>query len=185
MSFAPAPTLETERLILRAPIAEDFEAYAAWTADEEVMRYIGGAQLRSVAWRGFCSIVGAWQVRGFSMFSILEESTGRWIGRMGPWQPDGWPGTEVGWAFAKDTWGRGYATEGAVACMDYAFDVLGWTEAVHTIDPANAASQAVARKLGSTLKGMARMPAPFDHLPAECWSQTRAEWAENRKRFVR
>ncbi|MBS0361685.1 MAG: GNAT family N-acetyltransferase [Proteobacteria bacterium] len=185
MTFAPAPILETDRLILRAPVAEDFEAYAAWTADEEVMRYIGGAQPRPVAWRGFCSIVGAWSVRGFSMFSILEKATGRWIGRMGPWQPEGWPGTEVGWAFSRDCWGKGYATEGAVACMDYAFDVLGWREAIHTIEPENLASQAVAKKLGSTLKGPAKMPAPFEHSKAETWSQTRAEWAQNRKLFAR
>jgi RimJ/RimL family protein N-acetyltransferase len=184
MTNALAPILETDRLILRAPVAEDFEAYAAWAADAEVMRYIGGAQARPVAWRGFCSIIGAWHVRGFSMFSIFEKASGRWIGRMGPWQPEGWPGTEVGWAFARDCWGKGYATEGAVACMDYAFDVLGWDEAIHTIDPANAGSQAVAKKLGSTLKGMAKMPAPFEHLPAEYWSQSRDEWAENRKRLV-
>src|ERR1700722_12271992 len=126
MSFAPAPILETDRLILRAPVAEDFEAYAAWAADEEVMRHIGGAQIRSVAWRGMCSVVGAWQVRGFSMFSVLEKSTGRWVGRIGPWQPEGWPGTEVGWAIVRDAWGRGYATEGATAAMDWAVDHLGW-----------------------------------------------------------
>ena len=185
MTFAPAPILETNRLILRAPVAEDFEAYAAWAADQEVMGYIGGVQARPVTWRGFCSIVGAWSVRGFSMFSILEKSTGRWIGRMGPWQPEGWPGPEIGWALERGSWGKGYATEGALACMDYVFDTLGWSEAIHIIDPANAASQAVAKKLGATCKGQAKMPAPFDHLPAECWSQTRAEWAENRQTRTR
>lgn len=183
MSISLAPILETDRLILRVPKAEDFEAYAEWTVDEEVMRYIGGVQPRPVAWRGFCSIIGAWEVRGFSMLSIIEKSTGRWIGRMGPWQPEGWPGTEVGWALSRETWGKGYATEGAVACMDYVFDVLGWAEAVHTIEPENTASQSVAKKLGSTLKGPAKMPAPFEASKAEVWSQTREEWAENRKRF--
>ena len=66
--------------------------------------------------------------------------------------------------------------------MDYAFDVLGWTEAIHTIDPENVASQALARRLGSTLKGPAKMPPPFEHLTAEVWSQTREEWRANRKR---
>lgn len=184
MTFAPEPILETDRLILRIPQAEDFEAYAQMAADEDVMRHIGHAQVRAVAWRGFCTIVGAWRVRGFSMFSIVEKASGRWVGRMGPWQPDGWPGTEVGWALVQESWGKGYATEGAVACIDFAFDVLGWSEAVHTIEPENAASQAVARRLGSTLKGPARMPAPFADSKAEVWSQTRAEWAANRRRFA-
>jgi RimJ/RimL family protein N-acetyltransferase len=180
MTFAPAPILETDRLILRPPAAEDFEAYAAFAADEETMRHIGGPQVRAVAWRGWCSVAGAWHIRGFSMFSIVEKSTGRWIGRMGPWQPEGWPGTEVGWAVSRDVWGKGYATEGAVACMDYVFDVLGWSEAIHTIEPPNTASQGVAKKLGSTLWGPAKMPPPFQDHVVETWGQTREQWLARR-----
>src|SRR3954471_21438518 len=137
MSVPPAPILETERLILRAPGPEDFEAWAEFAADEETMRYIGGAQPRSVAWRGICSVLGAWTIRGHSMFSVIEKATGRWIGRMGPWEPEGWPGREVGWALVRDTWGQGYATEAAVRVMDYVVDDLGWVDVIHTIDPAN------------------------------------------------
>ena len=54
--FAPAPILETDRLILRAPAAEDFEAWADFAADEETMRHLGGSQARSVAWRGICTV---------------------------------------------------------------------------------------------------------------------------------
>jgi RimJ/RimL family protein N-acetyltransferase len=180
MTFPPAPILETERLVLRAPAAEDFDAWSEWAADEETMRHIGGVQTREVAWRSMCSVVGAWQVRGFSFFSVIEKATGRWIGRLGPWEPEGWPGREVGWALTHDAWGKGYATEGAAAAMDYVFDVLGWSEAIHTIDPANTASHAVARRLGSTLKGPTRMPAPFQDLPVELWSQTREAWLARR-----
>jgi RimJ/RimL family protein N-acetyltransferase len=179
--FAPAPTLETDRLILRQPQAEDFEAWAAFAADEETMRHIGGAQARSVAWRGICSVTGAWQIRGFSMFSVIEKATGRWIGRMGPWQPEDWPGTEVGWGLSREVWGKGYATEGAAACMDWAFDTLGWTEAIHTIEPANAASQAVAGRLGSSILRQSRMPAPFEEMQVDVWGQTREQWLARRK----
>ena len=96
MTFSPAPILETDRLILRAPVAEDFEPWAEFAADAETMRFLGGVQARSVAWRGLCTVVGAWTVRGFSMFSVIEKSSGRWVGRLGPWQPEDWPGTEVG-----------------------------------------------------------------------------------------
>lgn len=183
MTFPPAPILETQRLILRAPAPQDFEAWAEFAADEDVMRHLGGVQSRSVAWRALCAAAGAWTIRGFSFFSAIEKASGLWVGRLGPWQPDGWPGREVGWALARRAWGKGYATEGAAAAMDFAFDTLGWTEAVHTIDPANTASHAVARRLGSTLKGPTRMPAPFEHLPVELWSQTRDEWRANRARL--
>jgi RimJ/RimL family protein N-acetyltransferase len=180
MTIAPAPILETHRLILRAPVAADFEAWAAFSADPEVMRHLGGVQSRAVAWRSLCAVTGAWTVRGYSMFSVVEKASGRWIGRLGPWRPEGWPGTEVGWGLVRDAWGQGYATEGAAAAMDYAFDLLGWSEAVHTIEPGNAASQAVARRLGSTLKGPCALPPPFDHVKTELWSQTRAEWLARR-----
>lgn len=175
----PIPTLETDRLILRGPRAEDFEAWAAFAADEEVMRHIGGVQARPVAWRGMCSMVGAWQVRGFSMFSVIEKASGRWIGRLGPWEPEGWPGTEVGWALVRDAWGKGYATEGATACIDWAFDTKGWTEVIHTIEPANTGSQAVARRLGSTILRPAHMPAPYEGV-IDAWGQSREQWRARR-----
>ena len=177
----PIPILETDRLILRAPAAEDFEAWADFAADAEAARFIGGVQPRPVAWRSMCSILGGWHIRGFSMFSVIEKSTGRWIGRLGPWQPEGWPGTEVGWGLLRNAWGKGYATEGATAAMDYAFDVLGWEEAIHTIEPGNAASQAVARRLGSRILRQVRLPAPFDNVETDAWGQSRAAWLARRR----
>jgi len=182
MSFTPAPILETDRLILRAPSSEDFEAWAAFAADEQTMRHLGGVQARSVAWRGICTVRGAWDIRGFGMFSVIEKATGRWVGRLGPWQPEDWPGTEVGWGLTRDTWGRGYATEGACACMDFVFDVLGWSQAIHTIEPENLASQAVAQRLGSTLWGPAKMPPPYENTVVETWGQTREQWRARRGR---
>jgi RimJ/RimL family protein N-acetyltransferase len=178
---ALVPILETERLILRAPAAEDFDAWAAFAADAEIMRHLGGVQPRAVAWRGLCQVAGAWSIRGFSMFSVIEKSTGRWVGRLGPWQPEEWPGTEVGWGLSRDAWGKGYATEGASACMDYVFDVLGWSETIHTIEPANVGSQAVARRLGSTLLGPVDMPPPYQDSYVEAWGQTRDQWLARRK----
>jgi RimJ/RimL family protein N-acetyltransferase len=171
----PIPTLETERLILRAPVAADFEPWAAFAADEEAARYIGGAQTPAGAWRQMCTMVGAWTVRGFSMFSVVEKSSGRWVGRVGPWMPEGWPGTEVGWGLSRDAWGKGYATEAATATIDWAFETLGWTEVIHTIDAENVGSHAVARRLGSTLLRETTLPPPLGW-PVGIWGQTREQW---------
>jgi RimJ/RimL family protein N-acetyltransferase len=177
----PEPKLETDRLILRPPTAEDFEPWARFAADEETMRHLGGVQARSVAWRGICSVTGAWTIRGHSMFSVIDKASGRWVGRLGPWQPADWPGTEVGWGLSREVWGRGYATEGATAAIDYAFDVLGWDEVIHCIDPANLNSQNVARRLGSTLRRQDRMPAPYDEQVCDIWGQTREQWRARRR----
>jgi RimJ/RimL family protein N-acetyltransferase len=170
--------IETERLLLRPPQAEDFDAWAANLANVESARFIGGLQSRAVAWRGFLTMVGAWAVQGFGMFSVIEKSSGQWIGRMGPWFPEGWPGREVGWGLARHSWGKGYAIEGAAACMDFAFDQLGWDEVIHSIDPANESSKALAKKLGSALRGPGRLPEPFEHVPIEIWGQTREQWRQ-------
>ena len=167
--------IETERLILRQPRFEDFEPWAEMMGDEETARYIGGVQPPAVAWRGLMTMAGAWALTGVSMFSVVEKASGRWIGRLGPWQPHGWPGTEVGWGLTRETWGKGYATEGASAAMDYAFEVLGWDEVIHMIDPRNVPSRRVAERLGSRLLRMDRCPPPFDAVEAEVWGQSRED----------
>jgi RimJ/RimL family protein N-acetyltransferase len=179
------PTLETPRLILRPPMVQDFDAFAAFSADAEVTRHIGGVSSRAMAWRTFRAHAGGWALDGFHMFSVLNKATGEWMGRIGPLYPDGWPGREVGWALNAKWWRDGYATEAAVACMDFACDVLGWEDIVHTIAPDNAGSQGVARKLGSVNRGPGRLPDPYASHVTEIWGQTRDEWRENRKNFCR
>jgi RimJ/RimL family protein N-acetyltransferase len=168
--------LETPRLWLRVPRVEDLDAWAAFMADESASRLVGGPTPRAVTWRALMMMIGAWHANGFAMFSVVEKNSGRWIGRLGPWMPDGWPGSEIGWAIVPDCCGRGYATEGAVAATNWAFEHVGWGEVIHTIAPENVASQRVAIKLGSRNRGPGRLPPPFANTPVDIWGQTREEW---------
>lgn len=170
------PVIETERLVLRAPDMADFEPWCAFMADEDAARYIGGMQQPPVVWRSMASMLGAWSLAGASMWSVVEKSTGEWIGRLGPWRPHGWPGAEVGWGIIRSRWGQGYALEGSTAAMDFAVDKLGWSDIIHTINPANTASQRLAARLGSVNRGAGKMPAPFEDHPVEIWGQTAAQW---------
>lgn len=174
------PQLQTRRLLLRAPALEDFESWAALHQDPEVARYIGGLQPRSTVFRGLLAMAGAWSLQGFGMFSVIERASGRWIGRVGPWCPEGWPGPEVGWSLQRDAWGQGYALEAAVASIDWAFANLGWDEVIHSIDPANQASQNLALRLGSQRRGPGRLPPPFEDAKVEIWGQTKSEWRVSR-----
>lgn len=170
------PTLETDRLVLRVPAMGDFERYAELLADEQAARYIGGQLPRAAAWRRFLQMPGAWVVQGFAMFSVLEKGSGRWLGQIGPWRPDGWPGNEVGWSFHPDAWGKGYATEAANAAIDWAFEHLGWDDIIHCIDPDNIPSQQLAMRLGSSSRGPGRLPPPYENAATEIWGQTREQW---------
>lgn len=170
------PVLETERLILRPTAMDDFPRWAELMADPETARFIGGPMKAEAAWRGFMTMAGAWSLTGVGMFSVIEKDTGRWLGRIGPWQPLGWPGTEVGWGLHGDAQGRGYGLEAGTVAIDYAFDVLDWTEVIHCIDPENAGSQALARRLGSTNRGPGALPAPFEAVRVDVWGQSRDQW---------
>ncbi len=178
------PTLETPRLVLRVSRAEDFPRFADMFEHESTY-HIGGPLVRHDAWRRFLQMPGAWLLQGFAMFSVIEKSSGQWIGNAGPWQPDGWPGTEVGYSFHRDAHGKGYATEACGAAMDWVFDVLDWTEVIHSIAPTNLASQAVARRLGSRNLGPGLLPPPLDGHPIDIWGQTREEWFARRRNVAR
>ena len=169
------PTLETERLILRPPSSEDLDPWAEFAADPEATEFLGGPVPRAFTWRKLCTMAGSWVINGFAPFSVVEKATGRWIGRVGPWQPEGWPGTEVAWGLARWAWGKGYALEAATASIDWAVDVLGWTEITHAIEPGNLRSEAVARRLGARVLREAVLPPPLD-IAAQIWGQTREEW---------
>ena len=177
----PEVRISTARLILRPLQLGDFDAWAGLMADGEATPFIGGRQPRALAWRSFMSMAGAWHLTGVAMFSVLEKDSGRWVGRVGPWRPDGWPGPEIGWAIIRECWGRGYATEAAAASIDWALEALGWDEIIHCIAPDNPMSQAVARKLGSRNRGVGRMPPPHDQAVIEIWGQSRAQWLAARR----
>jgi RimJ/RimL family protein N-acetyltransferase len=169
------PCLETERLILRPTRAEDFDAWADFAADPESMRFLGGPQPRAVAWRAFIAMAGSWSLYGFGMFSVIEKASGRWLGRLGPWRPEGWPGNEIGWGMVRDVEGRGFALEGARAAIDWAFDALGWEQIIHCIDDGNDRSIALAKRLGSVWQRRALLPPPLA-LDVNVYGQSRADW---------
>ncbi|MDQ0466197.1 RimJ/RimL family protein N-acetyltransferase [Caulobacter ginsengisoli] len=163
-------------MILRPTAQADLDGWAAMMADEETSRYIGGLQGREQSWRGMASMAGSWAILGFGMFSMVDKQTGEWLGRAGPWQPEGWPGTEVGWGIRREAWGKGYALEAATAAIDWAFDHLGWTQVIHCIDPGNVNSQKLAQRLGSTLLRQDHLPPPYHELIIDVWGQSREQW---------
>ena len=180
------PTLDTARLILRPPIQEDFDGFAEMGMETDTMRFIGGAKSRDDSWRIMSTLTGAWVLLGFSMFSVVEKETGRWIGRLGPWRPGGeqggWPGNEVGWGLIKSATGKGYAQEGATAAIDWAFDTLGWPDVIHCIDKENAPSIDLATRLGSTLQREAvPLPPPLDVHKVDIYGQTKQQWRARQK----
>ncbi|HEX8070265.1 MAG TPA: GNAT family N-acetyltransferase [Pyrinomonadaceae bacterium] len=165
--------LETERLRLRQWRAEDFEPYAEMCADPEVMRFLGGQTFsRLEAWRHMALLVGHWQLRGYGHWAVAEKASGRFVGRLGLFNPEGWPGFEIGWTLARAVWGRGYATEGGRRALAYAFDEMAREHVISLIHPDNRPSIRVAERLGETHEGETEL---FGHRVL-VYGITRAAW---------
>ena len=147
--------LETERLLLRAPEPEDAVPLAPMYADPEVMRYLGDGRplSRADAWRQMAMIIGHWQLRGYGPWAVEERESGRVMGRIGFFNPEGWPGFELGWVLGQAYQGRGYATEGAKAALKYAFEEMNREKVISLIQPANVPSIRVAVRLGERPEG--------------------------------
>jgi RimJ/RimL family protein N-acetyltransferase len=167
-----AVQLETRRLIMRPPIEADLDGWAAFDGDARATQFFGGPKTRAVAWEQLAWAAGMWALRGCGLFSVIDKASGRWIGRIGPWKPEG-ATAEIGWAILPSLWGQGYAREGATAAIDWAIDQLGWTAINHCIDAENAASIALAERLGARW-----LRSDFDAhgKPIQVYGQTAEQW---------
>jgi RimJ/RimL family protein N-acetyltransferase len=174
------PELRTERLLLRGLKQDDFEAYARFHADSEVMRYISGHPVsRADAWRSLAVMIGHWALRGYGMWGVERVSDGAFVGRVGLWNPEGWPGLEVGWTLAKEFWGQGYATEAARAAMKFAFLTQDIIQLLSVIDVDNRASQRVAERLGETRGERRVIEYMGKSSTTDIWSISREDWTRN------
>lgn len=152
---ADAPTLETDRLILRGHRLEDFADVRAQWADPAVTRFIGGVPLgEEDVWSKMLRVVGHWRLLGFGYWIVREKGSDRFVGEVGfadgrraldpPF--DGAP--EIGWGVAPWAHGRGFAGEAVRAIMTWGEQRFGPVRTVCLIHPDNAPSIKLATKLG-------------------------------------
>ncbi|WP_380157317.1 GNAT family N-acetyltransferase [Kineococcus sp. R86509] len=143
--------LVTPRLLLRRWTAADREPFAELNADPEVMRHFPAPLDRagSDALAERCD--GVFEQNPFGLSAVERREDGRFLGFTGlhhmRWYPDD---VEIGWRLSRSAWGQGFATEAASMWVGYARDVLRLRRLISIIHPDNAASFAVARKLGMT-----------------------------------
>ncbi len=145
------PVLETERLVLRAPQASDWPAFRAYRASPRTL-FTGGTKKEHEAAEQFASFFGHWILRGFGRLIAEDRATGQAIGHFGPMQWEDGAEVELTWSlWTEKAEGKGLASEAATAMHAWAFGPLGLTSARAEVHRDNAASHAIARRLGGRI----------------------------------
>ncbi|MCA8879491.1 MAG: GNAT family N-acetyltransferase [Rhodobacteraceae bacterium] len=146
---AELPCLATARLDLRPATLDDFPLWSEIFAAPDAGA-IGGPLNAEGAWDEFCVYVAGWLLHGHGLWAAVRRTDERLLGfaLLGLEWSDREP--EIGWIFAEEAHGLGYATEAAMAVRDHAAALLGPGSAVSYIDPANAASIELAIRVGAT-----------------------------------
>lgn len=146
--------LETQRLTLRTLELEDIDSLMEIWGDKEVMKYCGGSGTREMELRSLSFYINLQKEKGFSPYGVILKENSSFIGVCGFNPPNNGCDAEFMYHFKKLHWGKGYATEAARACIDYAKKNLPIRKIGASIHPENKDSGKVLIKLGFTEVGM-------------------------------
>jgi RimJ/RimL family protein N-acetyltransferase len=118
-----------------------------------------------------------WRVSGFGPWAAIDKATGCWIGKIGLDELEDWPDVhriEVGFELHQAWWGRGLATEGALAALRFGFEQHGLERIISVAAVSHAAARRVMEKAGLTYKGTRYWLSP--DVPVVWYAIDRAEW---------
>ncbi|PSJ43328.1 GNAT family N-acetyltransferase [Allosphingosinicella deserti] len=152
------PTVQTHRLVLRAPSAKDFPDYRDFYADPEASRFYGGPLTAAQAGRKLAYDLGHWPLRRFGMWSVVEKASGAMVGGCGIVWPEGWPRHELTWWIVPSARRNGYAEEASRAAILWAHETLGWSEVETHMDDENEAARRLAEKLSGSVVARQAFP---------------------------
>ncbi|HMG32011.1 MAG TPA: GNAT family N-acetyltransferase [Jiangellaceae bacterium] len=165
----------TKRLVLRTWQPDDRPAFAVINADPEVTEHVAPRPLSREQSDAFVDrIEASWFDRGYGLYAVESRMSGELLGFCGLSHHRALPDeVEVGWRLARPAWGRGLATEAALACRDLAFDTLRMDRLISITIEENARSWRVMEKLG--MRRWRTMP--FEDWNLSIWAMTAPEWA--------
>lgn len=176
--------LATARLILRPPVAEDLPWLLADVNTESVMRHLAGVRTPDEVAQSLTDDIAAFDSGGYRRWTVwlrdAPDQAGVRVGRVGLFHvrsraaPPALQGQrEIGWTFAESVWGKGYATEAALAVIAYAFDRLALPVLYSQTSTSNAASTRMMQRLGFTFRpelGYDDPDYPPEDNPTTVWS---------------
>ena len=141
-------------MVLRAYRKADFIPWHEVMSDPDVVRHLGGPMSKEDVWRRMAGAAGMWALVGFGGWAVDRKEDGRLIGTVGLfnfWRdmsPVLGDEPEMGWTFASDLHGQGYASEACRAVLDWAGSTRPGMPIWANIAPENHPSLALAERLG-------------------------------------
>jgi RimJ/RimL family protein N-acetyltransferase len=146
-------SVETPRLMLRLPEEHDAEPLVIIHQDPEVLEkkqvtLMAPTGAIDVGLQNVRRMRRHWDERGYGQWAVVEKSSGRVIGCVGFFHPDGWPGIDLGWIFHRERWGHGFATEACRAALEWAWQTDGIDHVISLIAPHDLRSIRIATKIG-------------------------------------
>lgn len=174
--------LETERLLMRDLMDEDVSGMFEMDSDAEVHKYLGNKPIATIAQaqKYIDSIKQQYIENGIGRWAVVEKENGNFIGWSGfKFITDEIGGRsnfyDLGYRFIKKYWGKGYATEIAVASLNYGFTKLGYNEICAMADVGHIASNAILKKIGLVKQN----EFTYDGTLHNFYSLTKSEWKNN------
>jgi len=153
--------IETERLVLRPWVESDLEPFTRMNGDSEVMRFFPNTLEPAQTEQFYHNIMHEFSEYGYGLYATEERDSGSFIGFVGfhwaRFEVDFCPCVEIGWRLDKKYWGKGYATEGAKACLSHGFSNLKLDDVYSFTSVINQPSQRVMQKIGMQFERF------FDH----------------------
>jgi 3-dehydroquinate dehydratase/shikimate dehydrogenase len=144
--------IRTDRLVLRQWKQEDLEPFSSLNADPKVMEYFPGLKTKEESDHSVSLMSGHIKKCGWGFWAASLAEAGEFIGFIGledvHFKTDFTPAVEIGWRLAFKYWGKGYATEGALASLRYGFETLKLDEIVSFTAVGNMRSRAVMERIG-------------------------------------
>ncbi|MEE9438063.1 MAG: GNAT family N-acetyltransferase [Saprospiraceae bacterium] len=142
--------IETERLLLRPFTKDDIEPSYTMNLDPDVSRYTcdgGVVSKKEIERRIVENVFGDYKKHGYGRLAVILKSEDKFIGFTGLKYLDDLKEVDLGYRFIKKYWGKGLATESAIACVDFGFNVLNLNKIMAMVIPENIGSVRVLDKL--------------------------------------
>ena len=145
------PTVQTDRLTLRASRESDWDAIAEFYGSDR-SQYVGGPRDRMECWRTLTAYLGHWHFRGYGFWQVEETASSTTVGAVGFMFPPAWDEPELGWHLYNGQEGKGFASEAVLAAREYGAKHFKLDAPISYIAADNTRSIKLAEKLGATFE---------------------------------